>query len=346
MIIRRENDLNRRDYYFDNARFFLIFLVFFGHSIQPFIEDSNAIYSLYMVIYTFHMPAFVLISGYFTKNFRRKGYITKLFKKLIIPFLIFQLVYTIYYYFLFDKPDLSFQIVEPRWSLWYLLSLFCWNLLLILFANLKRTISIPLSIIIGLLVGGVDVISNEFSLSRTFVFFPIFLIGYYLERNHFTFLLQSKGIKAFSLFLFAIAYTLFYHYPFQQQWLFGSKSYAELDATFIEGFFIRFIVYVLNFTFMTAFMSLVTERQIRFTHIGRYTLYIYLLHGFIVQPFRQSFIIDLLEGIWIIIVCGLLSFFGVLFLSSKFITTLFQPIVELRVKKIKEWRMNQMKKRG
>ena len=48
-----------RNAYFDNAKLILIFLVVFGHMIQPFIDDSNAIHSLYTWMYTYHMPAFI-----------------------------------------------------------------------------------------------------------------------------------------------------------------------------------------------------------------------------------------------------------------------------------------------
>ena len=60
-----------RDPYFDNAKLLLIFLVIFGHLIQPFVEDYSQIEDLYYLIYTFHMPGFILISGYFSKNIRR-----------------------------------------------------------------------------------------------------------------------------------------------------------------------------------------------------------------------------------------------------------------------------------
>lgn len=51
----------KRDAFFDNAKLFLIVLVVFGHSMQPMTNDSEFMYSLYTFIYTFHMPAFILL---------------------------------------------------------------------------------------------------------------------------------------------------------------------------------------------------------------------------------------------------------------------------------------------
>lgn len=66
-----------RDSYFDNAKFLLIFLVVFGHIIRSYIHDNDALLHIYKFIYTFHMPAFILISGYFAKGFNRPGYVKK-----------------------------------------------------------------------------------------------------------------------------------------------------------------------------------------------------------------------------------------------------------------------------
>nr|MCX3330604.1 acyltransferase family protein [Bacillus pacificus] len=76
-----------RDSYFDNAKFLLIFLVVFGHILRSFINDNEFMLYLYKFIYTFHMPAFILVSGFFAKGFKRSGYVKKLAVKLIIPYL-------------------------------------------------------------------------------------------------------------------------------------------------------------------------------------------------------------------------------------------------------------------
>ncbi|EAD8587403.1 acyltransferase family protein, partial [Listeria monocytogenes] len=97
----------KRESYFDNAKFILIFLVVFGHFLQTFIADYAGVRVLYIYIYTFHMPAFVLISGFFAKSFGKPGYLKKTMKKLILPYVFFQLIYSIFYYFLLSKDNLS-----------------------------------------------------------------------------------------------------------------------------------------------------------------------------------------------------------------------------------------------
>ena len=54
--------------FWDNARFACIVLVVMGHGIQRITYDSDAALVTYLWIYAFHMPAFAIVSGYFTKS--------------------------------------------------------------------------------------------------------------------------------------------------------------------------------------------------------------------------------------------------------------------------------------
>ena len=53
-----------RDYRIDGIKWLLIVLVTFGHVIEPALSNPIA-NKLYSIIYIFHMPLFVFISGYY-----------------------------------------------------------------------------------------------------------------------------------------------------------------------------------------------------------------------------------------------------------------------------------------
>src|SRR3954454_22651163 len=182
---------SRRSLYFDNAKFFLIFLVVFGHVISPLKGNDDFLFSLYSVIFLFHMPAFILISGYFSKGFQKKGYFLKTIKKILLPYLIFQVIYSIFYYLSGQESTLKFDLLEPHWTLWFLLSLFNWNVLLYFFARLKW-FGLALAAVIGIAIGYFDHVGSYLSLSRTFVFFPYFLLGFLLEQKNFKLVKKIK----------------------------------------------------------------------------------------------------------------------------------------------------------
>ncbi|WP_281397301.1 acyltransferase family protein [Heyndrickxia vini] len=128
---------SKRSLYFDNAKLILIFLVVFGHVISPLKGNDDILFTLYTVIFLFHMPAFILISGYFAKGYRKKGYLIKSVKKILLPYLIFQAIYSFFYFISGDEKSLTIDFLQPHWTLWFLLSLFCWNVLIYAFAKLK-----------------------------------------------------------------------------------------------------------------------------------------------------------------------------------------------------------------
>ncbi|GAA0324416.1 acyltransferase family protein [Bacillus carboniphilus] len=329
--------MKARDSYFDNAKFLLIFLVVFGHLIQSFIQDYESVLTVYKVIYTFHMPAFILIAGYFSKGFKKEGYLLNLCKKLLIPYVIFQILYSIYYFFIYSKSSFFVDPLNPHWSLWFLISLLCWNGFLFLYHRWKPYLSISIAITVALLVGYVDWVSNYLSLSRTFVFFPFFVVGYFLERKHFTHLWKWRT-RIISLVIITIVTVFFAIYPeLSEKWLLGSKPYEELGALGISGALNRFMLFGLSFIMIISFLSFVPTTKLFFTHLGRNTLYVYLLHGFFIRTFRVSEVKDVFQSpgslLWLIGISLCLT----LVLSSKFITAFFQPIIELRLNRLRQF---------
>ena len=56
--------MKERDYLFDNYKAFLIVLVVVGHFIEVASDDNVVMETTKWIIFSFHMPAFVFISGY------------------------------------------------------------------------------------------------------------------------------------------------------------------------------------------------------------------------------------------------------------------------------------------
>lgn len=322
--------MKNRDYYFDNAKFILIFFVVFGHMLRSYIESDGAILNFYKLIYTFHMPAFILISGFFAKGIYQKGYISKIAKKLILPYLIFQLIYSVFYYYLYGKSTFSINLLEPHWSLWFLLSLFFWNIMLLGFNKLKPAAALTISFALGLLIGYVDAAAEYLSITRTFVFFPLFLLGFYLKKEHFA-VMRSKGSKIFSAAaIVAVAAGIALFPNLDEAWLLGSKPYSELEAITFYGLLKRMGIYAINLLMIWCFFSFVPKRRFFFTKWGKNTLYVYLLHGFIIRIFRESTVQDYVYNAQTITILLAASLILTILLSSKPVTSAAQPIIELK----------------
>jgi fucose 4-O-acetylase-like acetyltransferase len=323
----------RRVFYFDNAKFILIFLVVFGHVISPLKGQDYFLLSLYSVIFLFHMPAFILISGCFSKGYNKKGYLLKTVKKILLPYLIFQVVYSVFYYWNGHESSLKFDLFQPHWTLWFLLSLFWWNLLLYVFAKLKW-VGLVIATVIGISIGYIDNFGSFLSLSRTFVFFPYFLLGYLLEPKHLTLIKKVKFSTVIGLGILLSTMLLFgtFFPKDAMPWLLGDTSYADMGVKELTDGLKRAAQYVLTVIVICGFLAIVPSKGFKLTVIGERTLYVYLLHGFIIkliQTFVSDDILNAMSDRYLALM--IFSFVLCLFLGSYFIKKYTRPFIELRV---------------
>ena len=108
----------------DRLKGCLIILVVLGHAIQhafgPSCEDNH----LWNIIYSFHMPAFMAVSGYLVYRPQAKRVnLSRRFLQLMVPFLAWSLIM----FFLnppYQARELASYILKPDTSFWFLWVLF------------------------------------------------------------------------------------------------------------------------------------------------------------------------------------------------------------------------------
>ncbi len=271
-----------RNYLLDNAKILMMMLVVFGHFIEPLINYNAIIKSLYLVIYTFHMPVFILIAGMLSKAELNKGRVRHILKSLLIPLLIFTLLYEGNHYLINGSWSGYGQNYQPYWILWFLVSLVVWRLLLPLFIKLKYPILISMLLAVG--AGYIESIGYFLGISRTLYFLPFFLIGYQLAPiiNKDSWLMRTPKFVWWVLIAGNIALA-FYYVGFPQQWLYGSLSYAKLGVQDWSGGIVRAILLALSSVSAIAVLLVLPRRRYWFTSLGQNSLYIYLWHGLIVK---------------------------------------------------------------
>lgn len=121
--------MRTRDSKIDYLKCFAIYLVILGHLIQSVTTgfSDNIIYN---VIYSFHMPLFVFLSGLTACKSRdviNYNFILKKFKSLMITFLMWAFVSSILIYKLNLMMNINHILdilITPDKGLWFLWSLF------------------------------------------------------------------------------------------------------------------------------------------------------------------------------------------------------------------------------
>lgn len=165
----------------DGLKYLLIILVIVGHFIESS-RYSNPFSSLiYSVIYSFHMPLFVILNGFFYKHRSLKEEILK-----CLPFLEICLVSNFFYILLSSHHFSLYSLLDYRYTpSWYLLSLVVWRLISsvsISVCNIKWffVCSIAIEFFSFVLIrryGGI------LSIMRICQFLPFFLLGYILKET-------------------------------------------------------------------------------------------------------------------------------------------------------------------
>ena len=273
----------------DNLRFLMIVCVVFGHMLET-IEGDTDVTGIYRFIYSFHMPVFIFISGFFAR-FRPNTVV----RKILLPYVIFHVIYVVFDFFVIkDKEGFNLQFSKPYWLLWYLLTLFFYNLLLPLFQTENSHAAwrrLTICVLVSLIAGFDKKIGYSLSLSRTLVFLPFFVAGHYCAsfslKNK---LHQHRMIAAVaSGAIILVLEFLFFRIQVPVEVFYGSLSYSSLGSNCL----IRFLFLICGFSWILFFLSVIPNKELTYiTGVGQRTLPIFLLHGFVQRIILNS---DLLQ---------------------------------------------------
>lgn len=315
-----------RIYLFDNLKAVLILLVVFGHALESLLKSSEQAELLYLLIYSFHIPLFAFCSGYFASY-----HVTRIKRTLLYPFVVFQLLYL-----LFDRiylnQDTPATFTKPYWLMWYLLALIVWEVALPFVEAAgarKQLVLLSALFLLGILVGYDKHIGYYLSLSRIAVYFPFFLMAHYMRVNGLytevrDFAKSGAGrILSLLAAVWMTACIIWQQDNFRVSWLYGSRSYEAGRYTALER--IQFYLFaVMWISFLFGFLP---DRKIRLSRIGQNSMYVYLLHGFLIKILEQEKAYRYVPKQWRIAAAFLASVILVTVLSGKWVTRLFGPLV-------------------
>ncbi|MCT8140329.1 acyltransferase family protein [Anaerobacillus sp. CMMVII] len=326
MSIKKE-----RDPFFDNARFILVVLVVFGHFISPVRTDHPVIYEINNFLSLFRMPALIILTGFLSKGFLRDGYIEKITKRILIPFFIFQVAYAYYYHYLYERTStLNYDLLSPQYTLWFLLALFVWNLLLFVFTRIKYPLLY--AVIIGVFIGYSDGAGHYFAIHRIFTFFPFFLLGFYMKKEHFEWVKRpmAKVVGAVLLVGVWIAIEQLFTLQEARAWVLGNANYTKMGYIRWDIGLGRLMMYALSLSVAFAFLAFVPKKKTFFTHLGTRTAYIYILHGGIVRTVYEKYLPDQFTTVdyWMLPLYALAL---ALILGSKPVNVVMKPFIEGKI---------------
>ncbi|MFD8866953.1 acyltransferase family protein [Streptomyces sp. NPDC059590] len=322
-----------RDPYFDNAKYLTIVLVVCGHAWEPLTYGSRTVTAAYLTVYAFHMPAFALISGYFSRGFDLgPGRLRRLLTGVAVPYVVFEVAYTLFYRWAQDDPGYPISLFDPWYVMWFLVALFIWRLTTPLWPALRHPV--PVALALSVLAAVSPDVGGDLALQRVLAFLPFFVLGLSLRPEHFT-RLRTRRVRLAALPVGAGALLAAYALAprLDAGWFYRRGSVAGRGVPAWAGVFTTPALFLLALALTAAFLAWVPGRRLWITALGTGTMYGYLLHGFVIKSSRFW---DWYDHPWLHTPVGELAVTGaaiamITVLCTAPVRRVFRPLVEPRM---------------
>ena len=287
---RQEEIMNytytQRDYLWDNIKALLIFFVVAGHVLEMNPIHTVLAVNIDRLIYSFHMPAFVFVSGYFGKRVCIQGRLrAEKAISLMVYYIVFQLLFMLIRA-VFNIYSQAMSLFSPCTGLWYLIALFFYYLMSPIAQKLPAWLMISLSVISALLIGNDTAATNYLAVMRTFTFAPFFFGGYYLRGSA---VKKVRDIKPYFRYTIGLlcgaAAVCSWLYTPMFEWnklFFGKINYQELKIDLWLGAVLRLWAYAIAVLMIICLVLMMPSKKSIISKVGQNSLQVYIFHMLLV----------------------------------------------------------------
>lgn len=270
----------------DNLKLFLIIMVVLGHSLGSFILEDTGMRGVYIFIYSFHMPAFFLVSGLFSKRAVRENDFYR-----VTPYLLLYLLIKLIAYFTSYaayKRYVPANLLTETDSAWFCLSLFFMYIITMYVKRFKRVYILCVALFLSCIAGYFSGNPDFLVWLRTVTFYPFFYLGYILNPDRIAEHCNKTGIKVVAWICLGavLAVSVIYNRnPVIGQiynFFTGRYFYSTLPDYQIWGGIFRLGVFFFSLFLIFLLISIMPKKKLFFSWIGQRTLAIYVFHGALV----------------------------------------------------------------
>jgi fucose 4-O-acetylase-like acetyltransferase len=277
----------KRDERLDGYKGLLILFVVIGHAIEILRFPGTSL-SVYLAIYAFHMPAFLLIAGALTRARRPADELVETARRLAPPYLFGVVGAALIR--LAESGTLSVSFFPPPWTLWFLLTLATLRIASSLIG--ANNVALVVAILVGVLASIVT-LPAELSLGRSASLAIFFLIGVRLRAPRLLALVERIGALggvALALLGIALAGATLVAFDLPRSALHWREAMVVVTGDPLQAIVISFALHLAalaaSLGLFACFIRL--PRPSLLALLGRETLAIYLGHALLLSALRPS----------------------------------------------------------
>ena len=263
----------------------LVVLVVVGHA-WTLLPDTALNNHLYDFLYAWHVPAFVVVTGYLSQRFAwTPARLGKLVTTVAVPYVVFEAALALFRVQV-GGEQLEDLFTDPHWPMWYLSALFFWRLLTPVFRPLRGglPIAVAISLAAGLWAG------DTLDVARILGLLPFFVLGLKASPEQWERLRGRVELKVLAVVILIgiVVLTTWTDQLASTEWLYYRSLYAELETSDLHAVVVRGAVLLVGGLGAFAFLALVPRIAGWFSAWGSATLVVYLFHGFVVKGLAYS----------------------------------------------------------
>lgn len=274
----------KRSALYDNMKLFLICCVVLGHLGNRYSDKSMMVGCAQFWVYLFHMPAFIFISGMFSKRTIQNRRWSKAVPYIFLYLGMMTLTFAVSV-LLNGIEKSSVNYFGTNGIAWFSLAMFWWYTVTILVDRVHPAYVLSMAVFLALISGYYPKVNNFLIMQRSINFYPFFYLGYIIDPIKLQKFLQQWKVRIVSVVLLAGSiFVSFRYYEKIKYWrlLFrGLRSYDNIKKglPYAWGWSWRLSAYVISLLLTFAIISLMPDIQCFLSKLGKKTLPVYAFHN-------------------------------------------------------------------
>ena len=261
----------------DNLKFFLVTCVVIGHFAEQFTDVSYVYDSIFLFIYSFHIPLFIFISVMFHKYKNTTGkaifFISIGFAYKMCSAIVERLLGTV---------NVEFFLLWDGGLSWFMFALAAYIIILKIIEKQNKRYILVFSILLACFVGYDQSIGDFLYLSRIIIFFPFYLSGVLLKDIDIVEFKKSNrktliiGIIVLVVWLGICLFKIDLFYGLRYLFT-GRNPYFPKIMSFAPV--VRLGTYIISFIVGAAIIMVMPNKKIYlFSDMGRNSINVYFWH--------------------------------------------------------------------